>query len=213
MISIILISEEEIPRSALKHLLSSEADLSVVGVHSMRSAARMIDKHKPDVVLVHVPGPMKPFEQFVSSTLSSEPNTRFLIVGRSPTDRELQSILRRGAAGVVLFTAAPAELFNAIRSVAAGERVIDPSLTKRLISMVLREEPPHTERLSSREQQVLRLIAYGHTVKEIAAALSISNKSVETYLARLREKLHLRTRAEIVRYALELGLFSDSPHK
>lgn len=213
MISTLVVSDEDLPRSALKQLILSEPGFSVVGAYSTRAAARMIGKQRPDVVLVHAPGPMKPLERFVSSTLSTIPDARILVIARAPADRDLQGMLAAGAAGFVLVKATPAELFNAIRSVAFGERVIDPGLTKQLIALALKKEPPTSERLSPREQQVLRMIAYGHTVKEIAASLSISNKSVETYLARLREKLHLRTRAEIVRHALQIGLFSETPKK
>ena len=109
----------------------------------------------------------------------------------------------------LLLSSAPTDLIRGIRAVLNGRRLLDPGLSEGLLDALLDKSSSSTSPLSAREQQVLLLRALGHSAKEIAAALSISPKSVETYYARIREKLNLRTRAEMVRYALENEILSS----
>jgi len=113
----------------------------------------------------------------------------------------------------MLLRSSPRDLGNAIRAVSRGRRHIDRTLGDELFGLLARQADPSTKLLSQREQQVLRMLAYGHTLVEIARRFGISRKSIETYRARIREKLGLRTRAEIVRYALETGILNAPPHQ
>jgi DNA-binding NarL/FixJ family response regulator len=108
----------------------------------------------------------------------------------------------------LLFSSAPTDLISGIRAALNGRRLLDPGLSAGLLDALLGKRASATAPLSEREQQVLLLRALGHSAKEIGAALTISPKSVETYYTRIREKLNLRTRAEMVRYALENGILS-----
>jgi DNA-binding NarL/FixJ family response regulator len=126
----------------------------------------------------------------------------------------LTQLLRAGASGYVLKRAAPSELVHAMRTVAAGGTYIDPSLTGTLIEGYLDAEAaadaPTPDVLSDREREVLMRIAQGFSNKEIAAALALSVKTVETYKARVSEKLALRSRVDMVRYAARQGWLSTS---
>jgi two-component system response regulator NreC len=137
-----------------------------------------------------------------------------LILTVHAQERYLFRVLRAGAAGYLNKTVADAELVNAVRIVATGGAFLQPGDTRRLLEdLVTRvqagEEPDRYDRLSEREREVLRLVATGHTAREIAEHLSLSPKTVETYRARIMEKLELSTRAELVRYALRRGVLTE----
>jgi two-component system response regulator NreC len=123
----------------------------------------------------------------------------------------LRQVLRAGASGYVLKKAADTDLLAAIRAAARGEVYLDPSLAKALVDEVMepRAACGETPVLSDREREVLRLIAQGHTNQQVADRLCIGVKSVETYKARLTEKLGLKGRAELFRYALQHGLLKN----
>ena len=125
----------------------------------------------------------------------------------------LSQMLKAGASGYVLKRAAADELINAIRMVAADGHYLDAELTTRFVANHFSQQQVEAEAkrpaLSKREQDVMRLIAWGYTNKEIAAALRISVKTVETYKARLMVKLDLRSRVDIVRYALRQGWLDE----
>ena len=126
----------------------------------------------------------------------------------------LTQLLRAGASGYVLKRAAAAELVRAVRIVAAGGTYIDPSIAGAVVAGYLNAEKTteqqEGERLSDREREVLIRVARGFSNKEIAASLSLSVKTVETYRARVAEKIGLRTRVEIVRYASRQGWLRDT---
>ena len=125
-----------------------------------------------------------------------------------PTILYVGLLLAAGALGYVLPRTAARELSSAIRAASHGRRYIDPNLSEELFELLAQQAESGTKVLSQREQQVIRMLAYGHTMKEIASRLNISRKSIETYLARGREKLGLQTRADIVRYALQTGMLN-----
>jgi DNA-binding NarL/FixJ family response regulator len=117
-------------------------------------------------------------------------------------------LLASGALGYLLLQGSTRQLFNAVRAVSRGRRFIDHKIGNELFELFARQAESGTKPLSQREQQVLEMLAFGHTIVEIASYLNLSRKSIETYRARIREKLGLRTRAEIVRYALETGILN-----
>src|SRR5574341_319597 len=141
------------------------------------------------------------------------PAVKVLILSMHDDRGYLRQVLRAGASGYVLKKAADTELLAAIQAAARGEVFLDPGLAKVLVDEVMGPQatPDDAPPLSGRERDVLRLVAHGHTNQQVADRLCISVKSVETYKARLMEKLGLKGRAELVRYALQHGLLQD-PH-
>lgn len=128
-------------------------------------------------------------------------------------EEHVRHILQTGAAGYLLKRVAADELIHAIRMVAAGGLYLDPTVVSHMVHHylypVLPADAVETGSLSTRETAVLRLLAWGHTNKEIAAQLGLSTKTVETYKARLMHKLHLHNRFDIVRYAVQQGWMCD----
>ena len=122
-------------------------------------------------------------------------------------------LLAAGVLGYVLLGATPQELFSAIRAASRGRRFIDPNLSDQLFESLAEQAEAGSKALGQRERQVVEMLAYGHTQKEIASRLNISGKSIYTYRARIRKKLGLRTRAEIVRYAIEVGILNVGTEK
>jgi two-component system, NarL family, response regulator NreC len=208
VITLLVISDEVIPRLGLKHLLASEAGFEVRGEADSKDAASQASKLKPDVVIVLAEATRPGCAELIGSLRKAAPRAGIVVLGRETHHAYLGMLLSVGALGYILLQASPRELFNAIRTVARGRRFIDHKLDDELFELLARQADNGTKLLSQREQQVLRMLAYGHTLVEIASRLSISRKSIETYRARIREKLGLNTRADIVRYALETGVLN-----
>ena len=141
------------------------------------------------------------------------PQTKVLALSVHEDTSYLSQMLAAGAAGYVLKRSAGAVLIQALRTIAAGEVYIDPSLVGRMLSHLA--QPPAGQQsqpvsaLSEREHEVLRRVAQGYSLKEIAAQLSLSVKTVETYKSRASEKLNLPSRAALVRYAMQQGWFDQ----
>lgn len=208
VITLLVISDEAIPRLGLKHLLASEAGFEVRGEAGSTEATLQASKLRPDVIVVLAEAMRLGCVQLIGSVRKATPRARVVILGRETHHAHLGLLLASGALGYVLLQASPRELFHAIRAVSRGRRFIDHKLGNELLELLAREAESGTKLLSQREQQVLKLLAYGHTLVEIASRLNISRKSIETYRARIREKLGLHTRADIVRYALEMGILN-----
>ena len=208
VIDLLVISDEQIRRLGLSHLLASEAGFQVSGKGGNEEAAQLASKLKPDVVIVLAEGARPGCVELISSIRKAAPRSGIVILGRETHHAYLGLLLAAGVLGYVLLQTSPRELFNAIRTVSRGRRFIDRELGDELFELLARQAESGTKVLSQREQQVLKMLAYGHTLVEIAGRLNISRKSIETYRARIREKLGLHTRAEIVRYALETGILN-----
>jgi two-component system response regulator NreC len=204
----LIVSDEAIPRSALRQLFNSERGFEVIAECSSKSVLLQGRKYKPDVVILHIVALRQNVVDLIGSIHSAFPRAGILILGRDTHQATLALMLGAGALGYVLLRSTPRELFTAVRAIAHGRRFIDPNLSDEYIDLFLRHTVKGSKLLSAREQQVLLMLARGHSVKEIAHRLSVSRKSVETYQSRMREKLNLRSRADIVRYALESGLLT-----
>lgn len=213
VITLLVISDEVIPRLGLKLLLASEAGFEVSGEAESKLASLQTSKLKPDVVIVLAEATRPGCAELIGSLRKAAPRAGIMVLGRETHHAYLGLLLSAGALGYVLLQASPRELFNAIRTVARGRRFIDHKLGDELFELLARQADGSTKLLSQREQQVLRMLAYGHTLVEIASHLSISRKSIETYRARIREKLGLHTRADVVRYALETGVLNGEAQK
>ena len=211
---ILLADDHETVREGLKLLLNAQADMQVVGEASDgASAVAQAAQVKPDVIVLDVSMPGMNGLKAAEALRHSSPEVKVLTLTRHSDDGYLHQLLRAGAAGYVLKQSRPAELLHAIRSVASGGRYLDPAVAGKVMAGYRRRHPedePPGPNLSARETEVLRLIAWGFTNKEIAARLDLSVKTVETHKANAMHKLGIRSRIDIVRYALLQGWLQDT---
>ncbi|MDR7418600.1 MAG: response regulator transcription factor [Armatimonadota bacterium] len=213
-IRIVLADDHPVLRTGLRTLLEQEPDMTVVGeASSGDEAVALAQRLSPDVVIMDISMPgldgLEATRQIRALGLPSH----VLILTVHAQERYLFPVLRAGAAGYLNKTAADTELVEAVRTVAAGGAFLHPTDTRRLLEdFVVRaqagEQQDGYDRLSEREREVLKLVAAGYTAREVAEQLNLSPKSVETYRARIMEKLSLSTRADLVRYALRRGLLT-----
>jgi len=197
----------------LRLLINSQPDLEVVGeAHSGQEAIAQTAALLPDIVLMDITmGDMDGLEA-ARQIKRAQPDIKVLFLTMHEEEDYLRRALAVGAAGYCPKSAADVELLSALRAVAQGNVYIHPSHTKVLLEGMLPSKTmasPPAAILSEREREVLRLVALGHTSQEIAQQLFLSVKTVETYRARITEKLGLRSRAALVRYALEQGLVRE----
>jgi two-component system response regulator NreC len=210
---IVLADDHAILRAGLKSLLNAQPDIQVVGeADTAEQAVRVAQETQPDLVLMDISmGDMGGIAA-TRQVLRACPATRVLMLTMHDDAAYVQQALDAGAVGYVLKRAADSELLAAIRAVQRGEAFLYPSVAKTLIDDYVRMKKTGEttaraaeEVLSPRERQVLSLIAQGYTNQEIAERLTLSVKTVETHKARIQEKLGLRTRSELVRYAMQKG--------
>ncbi len=214
---ILLADDHAVLRSGLRLLIDSQPDFKVVGEAGDGAETLVKTRElKPDLVVLDLN--MSGLDGLAALPLlrKESPGLRVLILTMHDDANHLQQALRAGAVGYVLKRAADAELLMAIRAVMRGETYVHSAMTTKLLQNVMPEVAASThenpwELLSERERDVLRLVALGNTNAEIAEALFLSVKTVETYRARGMEKLDLQTRAQLVKSALKHGLLDDSP--
>lgn len=212
-IRILIADDHAIVRSGLTMLIQAQPDLEVVGTAADgKEAFDLAMDVKPDVVLMDLS--MPPGENGWSATarLKKElPSTQVLVLTMHDDEEYLFRVLQAGASGYILKSAPDVDLIQAIRCVAQGTAYLYPSATKSLIQEFIRrvhdgEDVDQYDILSEREKEILSLVSKGYSNKEIAEHLMISVKTVESHKAKVMEKLHLRTRPELVRYAVRKGL-------
>ncbi len=215
-IRIMLADDHAVLRAGLKALLNAEADLEVIG--ETGGEGNCLDKiiaHHPDVLLLDINMPRCNGLELLAQIKQKLPRTRVLMLTMHDDAQYLRQVLAAGGAGYVLKQAADTELLTAIRTVFNGGVFLHPEHAKILLEDSLTQAAPAapnvapTARLSDRELEVLRLIALGHSNKEIAEMLFLSVKTVETYKARVMEKLNLSSRAALVRFALTHNLLNN----
>lgn len=207
---VLLADDHDMLREGLKLLVDRQTDMETIGeAHNGRSAIALALELKPDVVVMDISMPELSGLKATERLKKLVPEMKVLTLTRHADDAYLRQLLKAGASGYLLKKSASAELVRAIRAVAAGDTYLDPSLTKRVVEKTFgalagRGTPGNND-LSEREQEVLQLIAWGHAMKEIAARLDISVKTVEVYKTRAMEKMGMKNRIDIVRYALLKG--------
>lgn len=206
---IVLAEDHVVVREGLKALVNAHRTMCVVGEASDGEAAcEQARALQPDVLVMDLSMPKLNGTQ-ATQLLSEEcPNVKVLALTVHEDRGYLMHVMQAGAKGYVLKRAAADELIRAIRTVADGGIYLDPMVAGTLVQQSLLPRPTADEErppLSTRETEVLQRIARGFSNKEIAAELGISVKTVETYKARLMEKQHLRSRADIVRFAIRSG--------
>ncbi len=213
---ILLADDHAVLRAGLRLLLEAQPDLKVAGeAGDGREAMRLAEELKPDLILLDLTMPGLSGMETLPALKKLLPATRILILTMHDDVSYLRQALSRGASGYVLKKAADSELISAVRAVLRGEVYVQPSMNKELLGELLPRESAAApsdpwESLSEREQEVITLVALGHTSAEIAERLSLSAKTVETYRARGMEKLNLRSRAALVQFAIAHGLLSDN---
>ena len=215
-IRLFLADDHAVIRAGLKSLLNAEPDMRVIGeIGSGENCVDAIVSVNPDVTLLDINMPCCSGLDILVELRRQIPNCRVLVLTMHDDAGYLRQVLAAGGAGYVLKEAADTELLTAIRAVYNGGIFLHPQHTGILLKDPLDQTSSPSSpdnplaRLSERELEVLRLISLGHTNKEIANMLCLSVKTVETYKARVMEKLNLRSRAALVRFALKQGLLDD----
>ena len=208
----LLADDHAVLRSGLRLLLTSQNEFEVVGEASSGTETLFLaEQLQPDLILLDLSMPVLGGLDALPTLLKLVPYARILILTMHDDPQYLRQALEHGASGYVLKKAADTELISAIHAVLRGEVYVHPSMTRILLEDILpksqsRNNDDAWDSLSDREQEILKMVALGHTSAEIAEKLSLSAKTVETYRARGMEKLGLRTRAVLVRFALQKGL-------
>lgn len=211
---VLLADDHAILRSGLRLLLNSQKDFEVVGeASSGTKTLSLAEELEPDLILLDLSMPALGGLDALPLLQNLVPSSRILILTMHDDPQYLRQALKHGASGYVLKKAADAELISAIHAVMRGEVYVHPSMTRVLLEDMLPEAQLSNkdnvwERLSEREREVLKMVALGHTSAEIAEHLGLSAKTVETYRVRGMEKLGLRTRAALVKYALQERLIN-----
>jgi two-component system, NarL family, response regulator NreC len=211
---VVLADDHEVVRAGLRALVDACADMSVVGeARDGAEAIRRACELKPDVLIMDLSMPRMDGAEATARIRRECPGVKVIALTAHDDRAHLTRLLQAGAAGYVLKRGAADELVRAIRTVAGGATYVDPTLAGSLLRKAADPFGPDSSDvaapLSEREEEVLRQIAWGHSNKEIAEALGISTKTVETYKARITDKLGLRSRTEMVRYALRRGWLSE----
>lgn len=210
---ILLADDHETVREGLRMILNAQPDMQVVATASDgREAIAQAEQMTPDVVIMDISMPGLNGLAATMQLTERCPGSRVLTLTRHADSSYLQQLLRAGAAGYVLKQSRPAELLHAIRAVATGGRYVDTSIAAPVVGTHAKPftAPEPTTPLSPRETEVLRLIAWGNTNKEIAARLDLSVKTVEAHKANGMRKLGMRGRIDIVRHALLQGWLHES---
>ena len=213
MISVVIADDQALVRGGFRMILEAQSDVSVVGEAEDGAAAlACVRELRPDVVLMDVRMPVLDGIAATRQVVAGDVPTRVLVLTTFDDEAIVYEAMRAGASGFLLKTAPPAQLADSIRTVAAGDSLLAPSITRRLIEEFVRRPPPGAatpavfEELTERELEVLTLIARGLSNSEISTQLVVSDATVKTHVNRIFSKLDLRDRVQAVVLAYESGL-------
>ena len=211
-VRLLLADDHKLFRAGIRALLRTLEDVEVVAEASDgREALRLIAAQRPDVVLMDIMMPNLNGLDAAARIGRAFPRTGVVILSMNADEDSVLKALRAGAAGYLVKTADPAELELAIRAVARGDRFLSSAVSTHVVAACLgrvNKEQGSLDRLTSRQREVLQLIAEGHTTKEIAAKLNISVKTAEAYRGELMKALDIHDIASLTRYAIRTGLVS-----
>lgn len=211
-VRLLLADDHTLFRAGIRALLRTLDDVEVVAEASDgREALRLIAAQRPDVVLMDIMMPNLNGLDAAARIGRAFPRTGVVILSMNADEDSVLKALRAGAAGYLVKTADPAELELAIRAVGRGERFLSSAVSTHVVAACLGrvdKEQSSLDRLTSRQREVLQLIAEGHTTKEIAAKLNISVKTAEAYRGELMKALDIHDIASLTRYAIRKGLVS-----
>lgn len=215
-IRVLLVEDHAVVREGLRLLLESQQDFDVVGEAGDGLSALEKAQHlQPDVVLMDISMPGMNGLEATHLLKKRHPRIQVLALTGAESDEFFFRALEAGASGYVLKGAAAVELIAAVRTVARGDVFLHPPMARKLVADHLqrahagREQDSYTT-LTDREREVLQLIAEGHTNQQIAARLTVSPSTVQTHRTHIMEKLGLRSRAELVKYAVDRGLLRSA---
>jgi RNA polymerase sigma factor (sigma-70 family) len=217
-VRVLLVDDDDLMRAGLEAVLSSDATVDVVGEASDgRRALEQVRAHRPDVVLMDVRMPDLDGIAATREVVAAFPGAKVVILTTFEQDDYIFGALNAGASGFLLKRTSPEELIAAIHTVAAGDSLLSPSVTRRVIERVAQQptaEIPLDQRLdhlTPREREVLEQVARGLSNGEIASELVIEESTVKTHVKRILMKLRLRDRVQAVIFAYESGLTRPGP--
>ena len=215
-IKVLVVDDHAMFRQGICALVGSYEDLEVVGeAENGREAIEKVREFSPEVVLMDIAMPIMGGLEATRRIQKEAPNTKVLVLTQYDDSEYVLSLVRAGARGYISKTATASELVSAIRAVNAGEFFLYPSAAKTLIEEYLRRaggEKDGYDRLTSREREMLQLVAEGHTNREIADTLVIGVKTVLRHRTNIMEKLGFHNRTELIKYAISKGLI-EVPRK
>jgi DNA-binding NarL/FixJ family response regulator len=203
---ILLTDDHAVVRHGLKQILADEFSKATFGeARNAQEALNKIWKEHWDVVVLDITMPGRSGLEVLREIKKSKPKLPVLVLSMHPEGQFAVRVLKRGASGYMTKESAPEELVGAIKKVLAGGRYVSPSLAEKLATYLSGGEAQKApqETLSDREFQVLRLIASGKIVSEIAKELSLSVKTISTYRSRILEKMGMKNNAELMHYAMQ----------
>ena len=212
MTTIVLADDHQIVRQGLRALLEAEPEFSVTGEASDGlEVAALVEQLEPDVLLLDIKMPGLDGLEVTRQVRRRTPNTNVVILSMYANEAYVMEALRNGAVGYVLKGASAADLVQAVKDVAEGRRYLSPPLSERAIEAYVQKAvastPAALETLTDREREVLHFVVEGYKNSEIATKLEISPRTAETHRARMMRKLDLHTQADLMRFAIQLGLF------
>jgi len=201
-------------REGLRVILGNQPDMQVVGTAANgREAVRLVDEHEPDVVVIDISMPELNGIEAIAQILPRHPHIKIIVLSIHETKPYVYRTLKAGAKGYLIKETAGLEVVDAVRAVYRGERYLSQRISDLLTDVSYRNlevpiEISPLEQLSSREREILQLVAEGKTSHEIAERLSISSKTVDTYRSRLMHKIGVDDVAGLVKFAIQHGVIS-----
>ncbi|HET9777586.1 MAG TPA: response regulator transcription factor [Gemmatimonadaceae bacterium] len=204
MIRLAIADDHPIVREGLRRIVSEDPGIGVAGeASSAAELFRLLNAAAVDIILLDVSMPGAAFIETLRALRDRHPSVKVLVLSAHPEDQWAMRSLQAGASGYLTKDHSPEQLVNAIRRVARGGKYVSESMAEKLAGMVdtARTRAPH-ETLSDREFEVLRALGSGMMVKDVAAQLRLSAKTVSTYRTRLLDKMGLKTKADLVRYVV-----------
>jgi two-component system, NarL family, response regulator NreC len=212
-IHLLIASDHSIARTALGKLLNAIQDFEVVGAVDLSHLVKAAGELSPEVFLVELTEAGLAGLKAIAALMRAIPTAAVAVLSTNENPTYLRSILAMGVRAYVVRSARDSELYDAIRIVHRGRRYLDPRLSDSITDMLIGRKTgvgkPQVKRLSGREAQVLRAIAQGFTARTIAVKLGVSERTIQTYRERIYEKLELRTRADLVHYAIAHGMLNS----
>jgi two-component system invasion response regulator UvrY len=204
MIKVIIVDDHPVVRRGLKQIVTAEQDMQVVGeAENAGEAIRVIRQAACDAVVLDITLPDASGLEVLTQLKRERPTLPVLMMSIHEEEQYALRVLKSGASGYLMKNSIPEELIRAIRKITSGGKYVSATLAERLVSDLFSPGTQPHEKLSDREFQIMCLIAAGKSLTEIGKTLCISDKTVTTYRARILEKMHMKTNADLVGYVLQ----------